>query len=168
MHEEEQRPGVRLHRARNVAEHDQLPRYSRARSDDPAKRISAGSERLPNRRPQVELAAAVMAAEPARAPCRPLGRDRRDQLACPVELRRSHRGEVLRPEDLFGAVAARLARLLRGVRVCLAALAEVLAAENPALARRDGGLEGAERLAQEPRLERSIEDVDLLAARHEV
>ena len=108
MDEEQQGPGVGLHRAGDVADDDELSLDPCARTEDAAERISTGPERLPDRQPKVELAAAVMAAQAARAARRPVGRELGDQLAHTLELGRGHRREVLRAQDLVGAVAALL------------------------------------------------------------
>ena len=106
MDEEEQSPGVRLHRAGDVADHDQLPVDPRARAEDAPERISTRPERLSDRLPQIEPATAVVAAEASRAAPRPVCGDLGDQRAHALELRRRHRREVLRAQDLVRAVAA--------------------------------------------------------------
>src|SRR5581483_1887845 len=138
----------------------------RARTEQSAKWISAGAERLADRAADVEPAAVVVAPQPARAPFRPVDDDLRDQLPHALELGGRQRREVLRPEELVGAVAARLARLLGRLLVAVAALAEVRALEGAALAPLHDRLERPRR-PQEPRVECPVEHVDLLVPRDE-
>src|SRR5437763_11106576 len=158
MDEEEQSPGVRLHRAGDVADHDQLPVNPRARTEDAPERISTRPERLADRLPQVEPAAAVVAAEASRAALWPVGGDLRDQRADALELHGRHRREVLRTQDLVRAVPARLARLLVGLGVGVAALAEVRVPHDAGLVLLSRELERPECIAEEPRPERAVED----------
>ena len=168
VQEEEERARVRVHRAGDVAEDDELPRDRLARLPRLLDRLAAGAERLRHEPTQVEpVAARVGRAAPRRA-ARPRPRDRRHEPAHALELLGRHLGEVLLAQELVAGgaelVRRRRTRPPRRRRLLLERVARDPVGEAPRLLLAH---ERRDRAAQEPGDERAIEELELVVARDE-
>src|SRR4249919_2620364 len=114
VEKEHERAGVGLHRAGDVAEHDELARDLNATAERPLDRLAAGAERSAHEPAHVEVPPAVMRTQAPGAPARTPRRDLRNEPPDVVELGASEVGEVALTEELLGAVADR--RLPASVR----------------------------------------------------
>src|SRR5439155_1350037 len=147
-----------------VAEDDHLPRNVHPAPERALDRIAARSERLPDEAAEIELPAAVMGAQPARAAPRPRARELRDQLAQARELRLRQLGEVALAEQLLEA-PARLRLLVLPSRSSLVLAG--LAHEAHGLGRRLLPVLERERRPEEPGREGPVEDIEILRPRDE-
>ena len=114
VEEQHERPRVRVHRARDVAEDDELARHLLAGAVRPVDGVAAGAQRVADQPAHVEAVAARVGAAAARGAQRPVPGDRGDQaLDAPVLVGR-HLGEVLVAQQLVagGAELERIARLV--------------------------------------------------------
>ena len=165
---EEQRPRVRVHRARDVAEHDELARDGLARLPRLLDRLAAGAQRPAAEPPQVEHVAARVGRAATRHAARPRARDRGHELAHALELLGRHLGEVLLAQELVPGRAELVRRVgvvrLVAVRARLERVAGDAVGPAPRLLLAD---ERRDRAAQEPRDERAIEELELVVARDE-
>ena len=104
---EDERARVRLHRAGDVTEHDELARHLHATAERPLDRLAAGAERGAHEPAHVEVAPAVVRTQAPGAPARTARRDLRNEPPDVVELGAREVREVALPEQLLGAVADR-------------------------------------------------------------
>ena len=168
MEVEEERPRIRVHRARDVAEHDELAQNGLARLPRLLDGLAARAQRLATEPPQVEDVTARIGRAATRHPARTRSRNRGHELAHPVELLGRHLGEVLLANQLVpgGAELVRRVGRIRIVVVCAGLERVARDAISPAtrLLLAD---ERRDRAAQEPGDEGPIEQLDFVVARDE-
>ena len=166
---EEERPRVGVHRARDVAEDDELPRDGLARLPRLLDRLAAGAQRLPAKAAEVEPVAARVGRTAPRLAARSRPRDRGHEPSDALELLGRHLGEVLLPEKLVAGCAELVWRVgldppRRLRRLRLERVARDLVGEAARLLLTH---ERRNRTAQEPSDERPIEELELVVARDE-
>ncbi len=100
LDEPEQQPRVALHRPRDVAQHDQRPRFADLAAPDPGQELATGPEVAPEHRPWRQPTAVRMQLV-APGPASLEVRDQRiDQSLCLSQLGRRHPVELAMAEDL--------------------------------------------------------------------
>src|SRR4029079_8800060 len=164
MEEEEQRPRVAVHRARDVAQHDELARHVLPRPERPVERIAARAQRAADHASDGEPVAARVRRSPPRVPFGPRARYPADQLAQPPELVAGQLGEVLVAQELLagGAELERIALLSVLLRLARAQPVGLRADARLGRRRRPGTGGRQDRRAEEPRAEGAIEQIQLV------
>ena len=164
---EQQRARVGLHRARHVAQHDELARGLGPAAKAPRDGVAARGDRGARQPAHVEDAPAPVRAQAVRAPRGPVRRHLGDQRPRGGELRGRHRREVLEAQHLVRAVADAVGIALgrRRLAVGVAAHAPGALAQLPRVGLTPG--RAAPGAPQEPGVERAVERLEVLAARDE-
>ncbi len=102
VEEQHECPRVCVHRAGDVAEHDELPRHLLAGAIGTVDSVAAGPQRVTDQAAKVEAIAAWVGAAPTRSTQRPVLGDRRDQPPHTPVLVGRHFREVLLAQQLVG------------------------------------------------------------------
>ncbi len=93
-----------LHRARDVADDDELARPPDGPSPDPVDHVAAGGQAAPEHHPGGDGPAVVVELAPARPATLEIGQQEVDQALGVAQLGRAHPVELLVPVDLTLAV----------------------------------------------------------------
>ena len=110
LDEPQQQPRVALHRARDVAEHDERPRPLDRAPPDPRHDLAAGPEVAPEHRPRREPAAVAVELVAARPAPLQLRDQEVDEALGVAQLRRRHPVELAMAQDLAAASTRRARR----------------------------------------------------------